>query len=135
MNRDELARQVQATLGRATGAPVCAWLFGSRARGDDHAESDIDIAVLLGREPEPGLSGLGFDLQASLETALGEKVDVVIMERASIDLVHKIMRDGILLYDNDPSCRVRFEVQARNRYFDLLPTLNAYRRQAGKVSS
>jgi hypothetical protein len=38
------------------------------------------------------------------------------------------LRDGILLYERDPAARIRFEVQARNAYFDLLPYLRQYRR-------
>jgi len=48
-------------------------------------------------------------------------------------LIHRVLRDGKLVLDRDPSLRIRFEVQARNRYFDLLPFLLRYRRssQAG----
>jgi len=34
-----------------------------------------------------------------------------------------------LLLDRDRAARIRFEVRARNEYFDLLPTLNRYRRR------
>ena len=40
------------------------------------------------------------------------------------------MRDGQLLFDRDPAARVRFEVAARNAYFDILPMLERYRRGA-----
>jgi hypothetical protein len=31
-------------------------------------------------------------------------------------------------HDRNPSARIRFEVKARNEYFDLLPYLRQYRR-------
>ena len=50
-----------------------AFLFGSRARGDCSARSDVDLVVELSRP-------LGFkraELHGALEEALGEKVDLV----------------------------------------------------------
>ena len=37
---------------------VAAWLFGSVARGQERAGSDVDVAVLLGRRSGPGLEDL-----------------------------------------------------------------------------
>jgi len=39
------------------------------------------------------------------------------------DLVHRVLRDGRLVLESDRTARVRFEVSARNAYFDVLPTL------------
>jgi hypothetical protein len=50
------------------------------------------------------------------------------MRRAPVDLIHRILREGRLLAERDTRERVRFEVQARNQYFDLLPHLHRYRR-------
>ena len=49
---------LQAVLQFAVGAARCfpvkqTILFGSRARGDAHPESDADVAVLLTGEPAP----------------------------------------------------------------------------------
>jgi hypothetical protein len=52
----------------------------------------------------------------------------VILNDASPDLVHRVLRDGLLAFESDRSARIRFEVHARNEYFDLLPVLNDYRR-------
>ncbi len=40
-----------------------------------------------------------------------------------------MLRDGVLLLDRDPSARIRFEVRARNEFFDLQPILALYRRR------
>lgn len=55
-------------------------------------------------------------------------VQVVVLNTAPCDLVHRELRDGRLLADRDPSSRIRFEVHARNEYFDLQPHLERYRR-------
>jgi hypothetical protein len=50
------------------------------------------------------------------------------MNTAPADLVHRILADRTLLVDSAPSLRIRFEVDARNRYFDMKPMLDRYRR-------
>jgi hypothetical protein len=45
-----------------------------------------------------------------------------------------VLRDGLLVLDRDPSVRIRFEVRARNEYFDLLPFLLRYRRLGGRAA-
>jgi len=49
-------------------------VFGSVARGEDHADSDVDLLVDL--PGEMGLFELG-RLQSRLEKLLGSKVDLV----------------------------------------------------------
>jgi hypothetical protein len=110
---------------------VCAYLFGSEARGEAGPDSDVDVAVLFQHEPPLTLDGLGLDLAAALEDVLGRPVDLVVLDRASPDLVHRVLRDGILVYEADRAARVRFEVRSRAEYFDVLPYLQEYRRVAG----
>jgi hypothetical protein len=80
--------------------------------------------------PGPDLAEQPYDLEAELERLLGRPVQVVALNRAPVDLVHRVLRDGILVLEVDHSARVRFEVKARNEYFDLLPFLRRYRRRA-----
>jgi uncharacterized protein len=49
-------------------------VFGSVARGTDHADSDLDLLADL--PPDMGLLGLG-RVQADLEAIIGSKVDLV----------------------------------------------------------
>lgn len=105
-----------------------AYLFGSVARGTCRVSSDVDVAVLFATDPPPTLAGLGLDLEAELERDLGHPVQVVVLNRAPVDLVHRVLRDGKLLKEASPVARIDFEVRARNLYFDLLPILRRYRR-------
>ena len=87
-----------------------------------------DVAVLFERDPPRTLDGLHGDLALALEARLGRAVDLVILNHAPVDLVYRVLRDGILVCDANRSARVRFEVRTRNEYFDLEPYLREYRR-------
>ena len=58
---------------------------------------------------------------------LGLPVQLVALNRAPVDLVHRVLRDGKLIVDRDRGRRIRFEVKARNEFFDLQPVLARYR--------
>lgn len=109
---------------------VCVYVFGSVARGTARGRSDIDVAVLLERDPPPTLAGSAVSLGGDLERHLGYPVDLVVLNRASVDLVHRVLRDGLLVFDPRPRERIQFEVRARNAYFDLKPVLDRYRKVA-----
>lgn len=115
------------------GDVAAAYLFGSVARGEAGPRSDVDVGVLMAAsagETRVTLASLRGDLQEELQRAAGRPVDLVILNHAAPDLVHRVLRDGVLLVERDPQARVRFEVRARNEYFDLLPYLKRYREAA-----
>ncbi|MDP4021331.1 nucleotidyltransferase domain-containing protein [Methylobacterium sp. NEAU 140] len=83
-------------------------LFGSRARGDQEADSDWDLCVLL-RDDIPA----GLYTPAALWRAvrgLGLTLQIVPMRRSVFDgtrgdvnaLAHDVARDGIVLFDAGP---------------------------------
>jgi predicted nucleotidyltransferase len=108
-------------------ACVAAWLFGSEARGDAGPGSDVDVGVLFGRPRPTTLGGLPTRLHGALEAALDRPVDLVILDGADPDLIHRVLRDGVLLVDKDRSARIAFEVRSRNLWFDLEPVRKLYR--------
>ncbi len=110
---------------------AAVYLFGSVARGTAHRESDVDVGVLYDRRPPVSLVGSALTDEAELSERLATEVQVIVMNAAPPDLVHRILRDGLLVLELDKSERIAFEVRARNEYFDLLPTLQEYRRRVG----
>jgi predicted nucleotidyltransferase len=125
--RAAIEQALRTFFARERRGVVAAYLFGSVARGTPRRGSDVDIAILCAPEPPTSLAGLPLDLEAELERLLGVPVQIVVLNRAPVDLIHRVLRDGVLLVDRDPSTRIRFEVRARNEFFDLQPVLARYR--------
>lgn len=113
---------------------VVAWLFGSFARGDAGADSDVDVAVLSRHTPAATFKALPLRLEGELERLLRRTTQVVAMNSAPADLRARVLRDGVLLVDRDPSLRIRFEVRTRNEWFDLQPILREYRRMEKRAA-
>lgn len=128
MATHKLLDALRTALGRDPDRVAAAYIYGSEARGEAGPESDVDVAVLYFDPPAPTLDSARFRLEAELEREVGRPVQVVVLNEASPDLVHRVLRDGQLLVDRDPSRRIAFEVRVRNEYFDLLPHLQRYRR-------
>ncbi|HEY0877055.1 MAG TPA: nucleotidyltransferase domain-containing protein [Zeimonas sp.] len=129
-DRDAMVERLRAYFAAHHDHVVCAWLFGSVARNEARDDSDVDVAVLLDRPPPPSLPESGIALAGDIESSTGLPVDVVIMNSAPPDLVHRVLRDGIIVFERRRGERVAFEVKARNEYFDLKPYLDEYRRVA-----
>jgi uncharacterized protein len=114
---------------------VAAYLFGSFARGTAGPDSDVDVALLYAEPPAPTLEAQPFDLEADLEKLLDRPVQVVVLNTAPIDLIHRILCDGRLVFERDRSRRIHFEVRARNEYFDFEPVLRQYWRLPARRES
>lgn len=128
LDRATIESGVRSFLDRHPAGVVAAYLFGSVAREDARDTSDVDLAMLFGQDPPRTLDGLGLDLTDELQAELGVPVQIVVLNTAPCDLIRRVLRDGRLLVDRDPSSRIRFEVRSRNEYFDLKPFLDRYRR-------
>ena len=132
---DEIGARLRAFFAADAHGAVAVYLFGSVSRGDAGPDSDVDVAVLSRTTPPARFEALPLRLEEDLERLLGRCVEVVVLNRAAPDLIHRVFRDGKLVLDLDPSFRIGFEVRARNEYFDLQPVLRRYRkldRESGK---
>ncbi len=104
------------------------YLFGSRARDDFRESSDVDVAVLWEQPPEDPWDAIGLGLKVDLEDLLQRQVDVVALHRAPVDVAQRVIRDGVIILDRDRVARIRWEVETRSEFLELLPALLEYRR-------
>jgi predicted nucleotidyltransferase len=109
-----------------------AYLFGSCARGEGRAHSDVDVAVYVdaGR-----MAGSGYGYEATLATELmralaTNRVDVVVLNRAPPLLYHRVLRDGIRVLSRDLAATTTREGRALSRYCDYVPQLEKIERGA-----
>lgn len=112
-----------------------AYLFGSRARGNAHSRSDVDVAVYVDdARAAAGPFGYRADLTTHLMTALGTNaIDVVVLNGAPPLLYHRVLRDGVRLLSRDLPATTARAGYALSRYFDFLPQMDkmaAARRRA-----
>jgi predicted nucleotidyltransferase len=127
---DDVLDTLRRHFAAHTDGIVAVYLYGSVARGTARADSDVDVAILFAHAPPATLQGLPTEHEDRLTKATRRPVQIVVLNEAPPDLVHRILRDSILVCEHDRAARVRFEVRARNEYFDLLPILRRYRRRA-----
>ena len=133
-----LARLTSALKGREE--ILEAYLFGSHARGQAQPHSDIDVAVYIDEAlADDGAWGYQAQLTTDLMAVLGTNhVDVVVLNRASILLYHRVLRDGVRLLSRDLQATTIRAGQALSRYFDFLPQLDKMdraRRHAADAAS
>ncbi len=104
-----------------------AYLFGSRAAGQAHFLSDIDVACFL--EPGDMEYYLKKDKQLLGDLAVGlhtSKIDLVLLNAAPLVLQFKVISDGNIVFSRDEQGRVDYETNVLYRYFDLKPYLDEY---------
>ena len=112
---DELRRALEAEPD-----VVNAVLFGSRARGTERADSDVDIAIELTTDARRDARALG-GLAARLESAAGRPIGLVLLDEAPAPLAYRIFRDGRLLVARDREILVTRKTRAILDYLDFKP--------------
>ena len=121
---DRLQAQLKAAL-EPRAEVLEAYLFGSRARGDEHGSSDVDIAVYIDEaRADHGAWGYTADLTTDLMGVLNTNdVDVVVLNQAPPLLYHRVLRDGIRLLSRDLEATTERAGVALSRYLDFVPQM------------
>jgi hypothetical protein len=101
------------------------YLFGSCAYGRNHAESDLDLALLA---DDPKLRGRKIDILAELAADGFCNVDLVFLPDNDILLQYEALRLNRLVYRRpDFDSASKFSLVVR-RYLDFRPYLNVQRK-------
>ncbi|MDD4867769.1 MAG: nucleotidyltransferase domain-containing protein [Mycobacterium sp.] len=114
---------VEQRIAEAVGAlrrhgAVFAYLHGSRARGTAREDSDVDIAAYFdGAAPQ------------AFEVLLPAGVDLLVLNRAPLELAGRVALHGKLLFEQDRGARVVWEATTRKIYLDELPRLTRAHRE------
>lgn len=102
---------------RAAIRPAAVLLFGSAAQDRLRPDSDVDIAVVLGR-PSPDFT-TRLTLAGLLSDIFGREVDFVVLDDASPPLAMEILREHRVLDESDPEPFQRLRAAIPLRYADL----------------
>jgi predicted nucleotidyltransferase len=117
----------------AQGHILVVYLFGSFARHQQRAKSDIDLAFLV----DPEKYGIdAFECTAPVHMTAGKMgmeldrvVDVTILNSASLEIAYEIVAGGLCLFESDPEQRLQYELKIRGMYFDFRPFIHELRRE------
>lgn len=139
-NVDKFHQLIAATAGPALARfpeVRLAYLFGSRVDGRVGPLSDYDFAVLL--ENDQSAPAIRARLAHELGLVLGaNRIDVVILNRAPVELAYTVITQGRPIYQRDEAARVEYEAEVMSRYGDYLPVLRAQMediRRGGKLET
>lgn len=109
------------------------YLFGSRAAGEGHADSDVDLAIYTTDDYEwDDLFALRGRLTGLLRT---ERLDLVWLNEAKAEVAFSVIRDGRLLRYADADRLNEFERRAIWRYRDRVLYLRRRRNRRHGVST
>jgi predicted nucleotidyltransferase len=97
-----------------------AVVFGSKARGEQHAGSDIDVAIGASEGRKLSILDLG-DIASRLEAAAGRPIDVVDLESAPAALAYRVFRDGQVILERERARLVARRARAVLEYLDFKP--------------
>ncbi|MGD2157930.1 MAG: nucleotidyltransferase domain-containing protein [Anaerolineales bacterium] len=104
------------------------YLFGSRGEGETGPMSDIDLGVLIANTEDVDLiqAQLVHKVRKGLKI---DRVDVILLNRAPIELTYAVIAQGTCIFQRDTATRVEFEANTMSRYGDYLPVLRDQREQ------
>lgn len=128
---------IEAAVRSALASPdlgdglVSVYLFGSVSEERTHAESDVDVAVLLARVRYPEAAdrfAARLLLAGRLTTAMGRDADVVVLNDAPPTFARHVMTRGRRLIVSDADADHAFLRTTLSRAADLEPFLRRMRR-------
>ena len=98
---------------------VFAYLFGSQAKDQSTALSDIDLAVCIDRKiPKSERFDMRLRLVNDLSAMAGTKVDVIVINDIPIQLAYEVIKYGKAILCKDRDAMVDAEIEILSKYLD-----------------
>ena len=106
-----------------------AYLYGSYAYGSVSPGSDIDVAVYLKPSDMKNFIKKEQELTSTLATKVhNDRIDLRILNGSPFLLQYSVIKEGIPFFVRDARERVDFETRVMERFFELKPYLDEYKR-------
>ena len=96
---------------------AAVYVFGSAAQNQMHTESDIDLAIDIGRVLT---SVERWHTMQSLSVCLARDVDLIDFRVASDVLRHQILTTGRRLFASNDAAQSSYEAAVLSEYFDFI---------------
>lgn len=111
---------------------VFAYIFGSFISKDEF--KDIDVGVYIYNIETATILKSELELERELEDIIRIPADVRIINNAPISFVYNILRNKVVILDNDIDLRSDFEGIVLKKYFDLQYFRREYLREIVNAS-
>ncbi|QZA78131.1 nucleotidyltransferase domain-containing protein [Deefgea tanakiae] len=82
---------------------LAVYLFGSFAKGEAHAQSDVDLAVLLAGNSEPVAL---WEVGQAIATVINRDVDLIDLRQASTVMQYQVITQGQRLWARDSQAAI-----------------------------
>jgi len=104
------------------------YLFGSRVTGGSNKLSDMDIGVVLKDLPLSGDTRVLYNALYKIFSELysDSKIDIVFLQKAPLSLQYSSIKDGKVLFEEDPILTADYEYRVVNQYLDFRPVLDFF---------
>jgi uncharacterized protein len=111
------------------------YLFGSKATGSSSRLSDVDIGVVLKtddsqRKDHRAVYHRLYDLFSGIYPTL--KLDIAFLNETPLSLQYAAIREGKILFEEDPTVTADYEQQVMNQYLDFKPVLDLFDRMVSE---
>ncbi len=117
-------REIRRVLdqARADRDVLAVVLFGSRARGDARAESDVDLCLVLASPPRDPFE-VGRKL---LDYAMHADLDLQVFQRLPLYVRRRVLKEGCVLFVRDEEALYDLALRTARAFESFRPRYEAY---------
>jgi predicted nucleotidyltransferase len=104
------------------------YLFGSGAIGKRSRSSDIDIGIVFKEFQPLGNSRVLYNILYGIFAEMYgvPKIDIVFLQAAPLSLQYSAIKEGKILFEEDPLLTADYEHGVINQYLDFKPVLDFF---------